>query len=205
MLILLILLMKGGGEPGSLARLATLALATPGSEKTESPQSPHSLTETETGVSACRFKVTLASGKVLLHSRPGGLTRQEAIELSKDWGEVAECVPVLTQLEVSKPAPLDLTLAAVTAGLPITAEQFRSFLSQDDLADIAAGLIPVECLRAYAERFSKRLPTPPAGALVCCADCAHFERIDHPHTGKCAQGHGWHWLWDTDQRQCEDF
>jgi hypothetical protein len=42
---------------------------------------------------ARRFKVTLTSGKVLLHSRPGGLTRQEAIELSKDWGEVAECVP----------------------------------------------------------------------------------------------------------------
>jgi hypothetical protein len=96
-------------------------------------------------------------------------------------------------------------LAAATAGLPITAEQFRSFLSQDDLADIAAGFILVECLRAYAEIFSKRLPTPLAGALVCCADCAHFERIDYPHLGRCAQGHGWHWLWDTDQRQCEDF
>ena len=40
-----------------------------------------------------RFKVTLKSGQVLLHSQPGGLTRGEAIELSKDWGEVAECVP----------------------------------------------------------------------------------------------------------------
>jgi hypothetical protein len=96
--------------------------------------------------------------------------RREAIELSKDWGEMAECVPVFTPLEVSKPVPLDLTLSAATAGLPITAEQFRIDLSQDDLADIAAGFIPVECLRAYAERFAKRLPTPPAGALVCCAE-----------------------------------
>jgi hypothetical protein len=106
---------------------------------------------------------------------------------------------------MATPVPLDLTLAAATAGLPITAEQFRIDLSQDDLADIAAGLIPVECLRAYAERFSKRPPTPPAGALVRCGDCQHFQRIDHPHTGRCAQGHGRHWLWDTDKRQCEDF
>ena len=127
------------------------------------------------------------------------------IDLTPEVEEVAECVPVLTQLEGSKPVTLDLTLVAATAGLPITVEQFRTDLSQDDLADIAAGLIPVECLRSYAERFSKRLPTPPAGALVRCDDCQHFERIDHPHTGRCAQGHGRHWLWDTDKRQCEDF
>ena len=152
---------------------------------------------------ARRFKVTLTSCKVLLHSAPSGLTRREAIELSRDWGEGAKCVPVLA--EVSAPAPLDITLEAATAGLPITAEQFRAFLSQADLADIGAGFIPVECLRAYAERFSKRLPPPPAGALVRCADCAHFERIDHPHMGRCAQGHGRYWLWDTDRRECADF
>jgi hypothetical protein len=43
---------------------------------------------------ARRWKITTATGQVLLHSSPGGLTRQEAIELSKDWGEVAACVPV---------------------------------------------------------------------------------------------------------------
>jgi tubulysin polyketide synthase-like protein len=92
---------------------------------------------------ARRFKVTLKSGGVLLHSRPGGLTRQEAIELSKDWGEVAECVPA--------------------EEAPVT--------------------------------------TPP----VICGHCQHFQRIDHPHTGGCAQGHGRHWLWDTDRRRCNDF
>ena len=114
-------------------------------------------------VEARRFKATLTSGRVLLHSRPGGLTRGEAIELSKDWGEVAECVPIAyeegpgSKDVMATPVPLDLTLAAATTGLPITAGQFRFFLSQDDLTDIAAGLIPVECLRAYAELFSKRL------------------------------------------------
>jgi TubC N-terminal docking domain len=43
---------------------------------------------------ARRWKITTATGQVLLHSSPGGLTRQEAVELSKDWGEVAACVPV---------------------------------------------------------------------------------------------------------------
>jgi hypothetical protein len=42
---------------------------------------------------ARRWKVTLTTGQVLLHSSPGGLTRQEAVELSREWGEVAECVP----------------------------------------------------------------------------------------------------------------
>jgi hypothetical protein len=82
------------------------------------PETPSLVLPSE--AKARRFKVTLKSGGVLLHSRPGGLTRGEAIELSKDWGEVAECVPavegnrvpvpVLTQLEVSKPVSLDLTL-----------------------------------------------------------------------------------------------
>ena len=32
-----------------------------------------------------------------------------------------------------------------------------------------------------------------------------FERIDHPHRGRCAQGHGRYWLWDMDRRGCNDF
>ena len=40
---------------------------------------------------------------------------------------------------------------------------------------------------------------------VRCGDCQHFDRIDHPHTGRCAAGNGRYWLWDTDTRQCEDF
>jgi hypothetical protein len=139
---------------------------------------------------ARRFKVTLKSGGVLLHSRPGGLTRQEAITVSKDWGEVAECVscPPAEIKEAQK--SVGDTLIEACKGTGLSPDTFRALFNDDDLADIAAGLIPVECLRAYAERFSKRLPTPPAGTLVRCADCAHFERIDHPHMGRCAQGHG---------------
>jgi hypothetical protein len=40
---------------------------------------------------------------------------------------------------------------------------------------------------------------------VRCGDCQHFERVDRPHMGRCAKGHGRHWLWDTDRRECADF
>lgn len=103
------------------------------------------------------------------------------------------------------PIPLERALAEVTAGLLITVEHFRAELSQEDLADIEAGLIPIETLRAYAQLFSRRRPPPPAAEGVRCADCQHFERIDHPHMGRCAQGHGRFFLWDSDEHACEDF
>jgi hypothetical protein len=40
---------------------------------------------------------------------------------------------------------------------------------------------------------------------VRCGDCQHFERVDRPHMGRCAKGHGRYWLWDTDRRECADF
>ena len=43
-------------------------------------------------------------------------------------------------------------------------------------------------------------PTP-----VHCSDCAHFERIDHPHLGHCAKGEpeAIAGLWDIDRRYCD--
>jgi hypothetical protein len=156
-----------------------------------SPHSPHSLAENDPGRNAPldltredhhkeglarRFKVTLTGGKVLLHSAPSGLTRREAIELSKDWGEVAECVPC-PPAEISEAQKsVSDTLIEACKGTRLGPDTFRALLDDDDLADIDAGLIPPRTLQAYAESFAKRLPTPPAGALVCCADCAHFER-----------------------------
>jgi hypothetical protein len=45
-------------------------------------------------------------------------------------------------------------------------------------------------------RFSKRPLRAVDLPRVRCADCAHFERADHPHMGRCAQGHGRYWLED---------
>jgi hypothetical protein len=226
-----------------------------------------------------RYHTTLTDGRVLEHHFPSGVTLADARQAGAEFGEVVKVEPLPVMPLEPKLVSLDLALAAATAGLPITAEQFCFFLSQDDLADITAGLIPVETLRAYAELFSKRLapaaadddwvrccdcanqvrgeclaakqlgvpgryhppaperprrceawkaranqsasptfngtlgmPTPveraqpgPPIARVRCADCAHFERVDRPHMGRCAKGHSRHWLWDTDRRRCNDF
>jgi hypothetical protein len=124
-------------------RDAVIAALASGSVTLDLTREDHRKEALPESAKARRFKVTLKSGGVLLHSAPSGLTRREAIELSKDWGEVAECVP-------AEEAPV----------------------------------------------------TTPA---VICGDCQHFQRIDHPHLGRCAQGHGRYWLWDTDKRPCEDF
>lgn len=48
----------------------------------------------------------------------------------------------------------------------------------------------------------KPIPRPEA---VHCRDCAHFERIDHPHLGHCKEGQpeAVAGIWDTDSRMCE--
>ena len=53
---------------------------------------------------------------------------------------------------------------------------------------------------------TRDLPIPRPRA-VCCADCFHFKRIDHPHLGHCTKGQpedvaG---LWDGDHRYCEQY
>jgi hypothetical protein len=107
---------------------------------------------------------------------------------------------------------LEATLKVVCEGLPISAAQFKSALIPEDLADIENGDIPVETLRAYAERMAERLkPTNPSGLdkkPVQCAGCSHFERIDHTHLGQCKAGAPpalCGFFWDVDKRWCERF
>jgi len=47
----------------------------------------------------------------------------------------------------------------------------------------------------------------PRPQSVQCGDCAHFERIGHPHLGHCAKGEpgAVAGLWGTDRRYCESF
>jgi hypothetical protein len=205
----------GDAEPGPVDRgpeaPQTGVAATPARESAASPAPPDLTREDRCqealpeSAKARRWEVTLTTGHCLLHSSPSGLTRQEAIELSKDWGEVAECVPC-PPAEIREPQKsVGDTLIEACEGTSLGPDTFRALLDDDDLADIAEGLIPPRTLQAYAESFAKRLPPPPTDALVCCADCVHFERIDRPHIGRCAQGHGRHYLWDTDRRRCNDF
>jgi hypothetical protein len=47
-------------------------------------------------------------------------------------------------------------------GLPLSPDRFMSEMSAEDVADIEAGHIPLETLRAYAESISMRLHGRPS-------------------------------------------
>ena len=57
-------------------------------------------------------------------------------------------------------------------GLDITPDQFLALINQDDRADILAGYIPPDCLRAYAKSVAEGIQSgrilfhPRSGALV---------------------------------------
>ena len=61
--------------------------------------------------------------------------------------------------------------------------------------------------RAYFLRRSKEVPKPDPSRVTHCGDCAHFERIEHPHLGHCAKGEpeAIAGLWDSDRRYCEQY
>lgn len=47
----------------------------------------------------------------------------------------------------------------------------------------------------------------PRSHPICCGDCIHFTRIDHPHLGHCAKGEpeAAAGLWDTSRRGCQRY
>lgn len=104
----------------------------------------------------------------------------------------------------------------------ITVSQFRSLLSDHDLADIAEGVRPVEslthCARLFADdiqagRLKFLTPTPADPITVCCADCRHFLQDtvgDGSGIGRCAvKGEGSRrpqpLLYPNIQRSCHSF
>jgi len=58
--------------------------------------------------------------------------------------------------------------------------------------------------RAYCLRRSEEVPKSNLWRVTYCGECAHFERIDHPHLGRCAKGQleALSGSWDTDHRCC---
>lgn len=64
---------------------------------------------------------------------------------------------LLAQLAANDPASVvdvDGRIQAACAGLPITPERLRGFLSSEDLDDIRSGDLTAEGLRAYAELWA---------------------------------------------------
>jgi hypothetical protein len=101
---------------------------------------------------ARRFKVTLKSGGILLHSAPSGLTRREAIELSKDWGEVAECVPAVEgdRVPVQSPSSNAGDHRGVLAECALESSQAKGFLNAMPSVDDLMPQITLDDLKAIA-------------------------------------------------------
>ncbi|MBL3528370.1 MAG: hypothetical protein JMN27_12445 [gamma proteobacterium endosymbiont of Lamellibrachia anaximandri] len=57
------------------------------------------------------------------------------------------------------------------------------------------------CPWCWSRTADRPIPRPHP---VCCGDCAHFERINHPNLGHCAKDklEAIAGLWDTSQRYC---
>lgn len=73
------------------------------------------------------------------------------------------------------------------------------------IADVLARCQSDAQARAYCLEQARQIPPPPEPDYTAtCGACKHFQRIDHPNLGHCAQGEpeAIAGLWDTDRRWC---
>lgn len=99
-------------------------------------------------------------------------------------------------------------LEPLTASEEAAIRAWLALIEETDPAIIAGVLARCQSdarARAYCLLQARELPPPDYTAT--CGACRHFQRIDHPNLGHCAQGEpeapaG---LWDTDRRWCEKF
>lgn len=76
------------------------------------------------------------------------------------------------------------------------------------IADVLARCQSDAQARAYCLEQARQIPPPPEPDYTAtCGACRHFQRIDHPNLGHCAQGEpeAIAGLWDTDRRWCRLF
>ncbi|SHF85968.1 hypothetical protein SAMN02745117_02730 [Lampropedia hyalina DSM 16112] len=105
-------------------------------------------------------------------------------------------VAVANQLFPEEEAPIRAWLAHIEETDPAT------------IADVLEQCQNDAQTRAYCLEQARQIPPPPEPDYTAtCGACRHFQRIDHPNLGHCAQGEpeapaG---LWDTDRRWCRSF
>ncbi len=138
-----------GSEAGSVARVATVAVAKSESAKTELP------TKADPAPLWWRVAITEPSGKVVEVDTPSGCTLADWQAYAVRYhGPGSTVTPITVLPKPSMPVPLAEALAAACEGVAgITVVQLRSLLSREDITDIEAGRYPIEDLRAYARSF----------------------------------------------------
>lgn len=137
----------------------------------------------------------------------GGMTATPATPATQEADKPLTVAQVATVAVAAQPEPL--------AGLsPDEEANIRAWLAHIEEADPALIAEVVDKCRNDLEArvyVLKRSGEAPKSATdnrpMTCGGCIHFERIDHPHLGRCAMGEpeAIAGLWDTDQRYCESF
>ena len=106
------------------------------------------------------------------------------------------------------------TVASVAVANQLLAEEetaIRAWLAHIEetdpatIADVLARCQNNAQARAFCLEQARQIPPPPEPDYTAtCGACRHFQRIDHPNLGHCAQGESEApaGLWDTDRRWC---
>ena len=188
-----------GQERGvTIARIATIAVASPTSEKTAPP------------AKVSPGNTATASRWWLIHYP------------DRDPLEVA-CCPEATHSDILERHPDAVAAEPFTPTIrqpsaPLTAKDetairaWLALIEETDPATIAE--VIGQCQRDadareyFTGRAAAELPKPDPWRVTRCCDCTAFHRrTDHPHLGHCAKGvpEAMVGLWDTDSRRCEGY
>ena len=115
-----------------------------------------------------------------------------------------EGVPAGTVADVASVAVANQLLAEEETAI----QAWLAHIKETDPATIADVLARCQSdaqARAYCLEQARQIPPPPEPDYTAtCGACRHFQRIDHPNLGHCAQGEpeAIAGLWDTTRRRC---
>lgn len=152
--------------------------------------------------------------------RKGGLTRAatatpatSATHKDVNIGTVAEVatVAVANPAEAQSTSPYRFAVPAMGAAEETAIRAWLAFIDEhnpDFIAEVLAKCGTDLEARSYFLLRTEEVPLlPPPEREITCGDCRHFQRIEHPHIGYCADGRveAVPGLWDTDRRYCESF
>lgn len=143
--------------------------------------------------------------------KKGGLakavTATPATTATQEVENPVTVAPVATVAVAVKPEPLP----ELSTNQEASIRAWLAYIEETD-PDIITEIVN-QCryetdARRYFLKRSEEVPeTVPIRERITCGECAHYERIAHPHLGHCTKGEpeAIAGLWDSDRRYCEQF
>ena len=143
--------------------------------------------------------------------KKGALTRRRTATPATPATHKVDKPPTVAQVATVAVAAQPEPLPELSPDEEANIRAWLAHIEEADLAMIAE--VVDKChndlkARWYVLNRSEEVQKPATdNRPMSCDGCIHFERIDHPHLGRCAMGEpeAIAGLWDTDQRYCESF